>query len=76
MARLTREDVIAIVGPLDDARIARIIETRATAADVTEAFARLSRGGTMGELHRQAHGTVAEVYEILQQDEPPAANER
>jgi len=76
MARLTREDVLAIVGPIDDARIARIIGIGATAAEVTEAFARLSRTGTMGELHRQMHGTVAEVYDILRQDEPPAADER
>lgn len=76
MARLTREDVIAIVGPLEDSRIARIIEMRATAAEVTEAFARLSRSGTMGELHRQMHGRIAEIYDILRQDEPPAPNER
>ena len=76
MARLTREDIIAIVGPLDDERIARIIEIGATAAEVTEAFARLSRTGTMGELHRQMHGTVAEVYDILRQDEPPTPDER
>ena len=76
MARLTREDIIAIVGPLDDERIARIIEIGATAAEVTEAFARLSRTGTMGELHRQMHGPVAEVYDILRQDEPPTPDER
>lgn len=76
MARLTRDDITAIVGPLDDTRIARIIEIGATAAEVTEAFSRLSRTGTMGELHRQMHGTVAEIYDILRQDEPPAPDER
>lgn len=76
MTKLTREDVIAIVGPLDDARIAQIIDIGATAAEVTEAFARLSRTGTMGELHRQMHGTVAQVYDLLRQDEPPAPDER
>lgn len=76
MARLSRDDVIAIVGPLDDDRIAQIIEMRATAAELTEAFARLSRSGTMGELHRQMHGRIARIYDILRQDEPPAPDER
>lgn len=76
MARLSRDDVIAIVGPLDDDRIAQIIEMGATAAELTEAFARLSRSGTMGELHRQMHVRIAQIYDILRQDEPPAPDER
>ena len=76
MERLTREQVIAIVGTLDDDRLAEIIATGATPAEVTEAFEWLNRGGEMGEeLHRSLHGTVAQVYEILKRDEPPARNE-
>ncbi len=76
MARLSRDEIHAIVGPLDDDRIAQLIKMRATAAELTEAFARLSRSGTMGELHRQMHGRIAQIYDILRQDEPPAPDER
>ena len=77
MGRLTRDELIAIVGTLDDFRITEIIATGATAAQVTEAFEWLDRGGEMGEeLHRSLHGTVARVYDILKRDMPPGPNER
>ena len=72
MARITSEQVIGIVGELDDHRVAEIVATGATPAQVTEAFEWLNRGGEMGEeLHRSLHGTVAQVYDILKRDEPP-----
>jgi len=77
MGKLTREDIVAIVGELDDLRIAEILATGATAAELTEAFGWLSRNGEMGEaLQHSLSGTVARLYEILRQDEPPAADER
>jgi hypothetical protein len=76
MSRLTHSDVIAIVGALDDPRIAEIIATGATAAEVTEAFEWLNRGGEMGEeLQRSLHGTAALVFDILKRDEPPTPGE-
>ena len=76
MSRLTRSEVTAIVGELDDPRIAEIIATGATAAEVTEAFEWLNRGGEMGEeLQRSLSGNAARVFDILKRDEPPATGE-
>jgi hypothetical protein len=71
MAKLTHEEVIEIVGSLDDARITEIIATGATAAELLEAFGWLSEDGYMGaELKRPLSGTVARLHEILRIDEP------
>jgi hypothetical protein len=71
MAKLTREEVIEIVGPLDDSRIAEIIETGATAAELLEAVGWLSENGYMGaDLKRPLSGTVAKLHTILRIDEP------
>ena len=71
MSKLTQEDIVAIVGPLDDFRIAEIIATGATPAELTEAFGWLTRNGEMGEaLRHSLSGTVAKIYDILKRDEP------
>lgn len=70
MSTVTREQVIEIVGHLSDARIAEIIATSATPAQVTEAFAWLSADEHLGgDLEKPLAGVVAEVYEILRDDE-------
>ena len=78
MAKLTREDVVRIVGPLDDFRIARIIGTGATAAQLTEAFEWLAQEDDYlgAELRRPLAGMVAELLAILRADEPAAPDER
>jgi len=77
MKKLSRDEIAAIVGPLDDARIAEIIATGATPAELTEAFGWLTRNGEMGaQLRHSLHGTVARLYEILKRDEPRAPDER
>jgi hypothetical protein len=78
MTKLTREDVLRIVGPLDDFRIARIIGTGATAAQLTEAFEWLAQEDDYlgAELRRPLAGTIAELLAILRADEPAAPDER
>lgn len=77
MTDLTREKIIDIVGPLEDDQIAAILATGASVADVMEAFAWLSEDEYLGNaLQRPMSGVVAEVYEILQADEPDLEEER
>ena len=71
MSRVTRDEVVDIVGRINDFRIAEIIATGATAAEVTEAFAWLTEDEHLGgDLERPLSGVVAQVYEILRADEP------
>jgi hypothetical protein len=66
----TAEDIRAIVGRLGDDRIAAILRTGATAADVTEAFTWFTTGEyPVGGRQRPLSGAVAEVYEILKPDQ-------
>ena len=68
---LTAEDIRRIVGRLADDRIAAILATGATAADVVEAFTWLSSDEGLGAgMERRLKGIVAEVYEILTAGEP------
>jgi hypothetical protein len=67
----TAEEIVKIVGPLDDAVLMRIIETGATAAEVLEAFTWTTADDQIGtELERGPRGVVAQVYEILKLEEP------
>ncbi|MBO0737960.1 MAG: hypothetical protein J2P48_15530 [Alphaproteobacteria bacterium] len=66
-------EVRAIVGPLDDVVIARIVETGASAAEVLEAYTWLMADDQLGtELERTCRGKVAQVYEILEEEAQPA----
>ena len=70
MADLTRERVVKIVGRLDDGRIAEIIATGATPAELMEAFTWLSSDEYLGgELEHSLRGRVAQLYEILAADQ-------
>ncbi len=67
----TAADIIAIVGPLEDATVMRIIATGATPAEVLEGFTWATADDQIGtELDRAPHGAAARVYEILKQEEP------
>jgi len=71
---LAREDVIAVLGPVDEALIAEIIKTGATAEDVAEAWTWLnSDEALIGEGRALPSGTVARVIELLApaEDDPP-----
>jgi len=68
---LTRDRVVEIVGELEDDRILEIIETGATAEQLTEALAWLSEDEYLGqELQHPPSGVVARLVDILQADEP------
>jgi hypothetical protein len=63
---LTAEDVRRIVGQIGEDRIASILATGATPAEVVEAVTWLSSDEYLaGGLERSLNGVVAEVYEIL-----------
>ena len=71
MTAVTHDQVLEIVGRINDTRIAEIIATGATAAQVTEAFAWLSEDEYLGgELEKPLSGVVQQVYDILRADEP------
>jgi len=71
MSRVTREEIIDIVGRINDFRIAEIIATGATAAEVMEAFTWMTADEHLaGDLGKPLSGTVAQVYDILRADEP------
>ena len=67
----TAEEVLEIVGPLDDSVLMRIVETEATSAEVLEAFTWATVDDQIGtELEHGPTGAVARVYEILKREEP------
>lgn len=67
----TAEEVLEIVGPLDDSMLMRIVETEATPAEVLEAFTWATADDQIGtELEHGPRGAVARVYEILKREEP------
>jgi hypothetical protein len=75
-APLSAEEIRQIVGRLSDDRIAAIQATKATAAEVVEAFTWLSSDEYADGRHQPpVTGLVAEVYDILKPDLPEAENE-
>ncbi len=75
-APLSAEEIREIVGRLSDDRIAAIQATKATAAEVLEAFTWLSSDEYIAARHQPPlTGVVAEVYDILKPDLPEVENE-
>lgn len=70
MAKLTSDEVVDIVGNLDDLRIAEIIGTGATAAEVVEAK-RWAAGyqRTIADHEDLRPSVVAKVTDLLRADE-------
>lgn len=67
---MTSDDVIAILGPVDNTLVADIIATGATQAELAEAFAWANNDeALMGEGRRLATGRVAALIELLTSDE-------
>lgn len=67
----TAEEIVRILGPLDDAVLLKILETGATPAEVLEAFTWSTADDQIGtELEHRPRGAVARVYEILKREEP------
>ena len=67
----TAEEVLEIVGPLDDPVLMRIVKTEATPAEVLEAFTWATANDQIGaELEHRPRAAVARVYEIFKREEP------
>ena len=67
---MTREDVIEVLGPVDDDVIVEVLGVGATREELEEAFAWLNADDVLGrQLHRQPSGRVAELCDILQPEE-------
>lgn len=71
MTTLTRDEVLGTMGPLDDLRIAEIIGTGATEAELIEAK-RWVDGykRTLGDDEPLRPSVVARLCDILRADEP------
>lgn len=68
---LTRDQIIEIVGRIDDLKIAEILGTGATPAQLTEAKVMLAAGESVAALlGRPVEPIVNRLYEILKADEP------
>jgi hypothetical protein len=68
-APVSAQEIREIVGRLSDDRVAAIQATKATAAEVLEAFTWLSSDEYAGGRHQPpVTGVVAEVYDILKPD--------
>lgn len=68
--RVTRDQVIEVCGRLDDMRIASIIATGATFAELMEARTWLAADDYLAAaLGRSASGRVAKLVELLKADE-------
>jgi hypothetical protein len=68
---LTREQVIDIVGRIEDWKIAQIISTKATGAELLEAHTSVIEEGDLeAETGRALSGTIARLYDMLTADEP------
>lgn len=69
--RLTRDQVIEICGRLDDMKIATIIATGATPAELMEARVWLGSDDYLaGDLGRSPSGRVGGLVELLKADDP------
>jgi len=63
---ITAQEIHDIVGPLDDAVVAAILATGATAEDVYEAYAWLTSDDRLGEeLQHSCQGRAAIVCDLL-----------
>ena len=67
---MTSEEVIAILGPVDETLVAEVIATGATQAELAEAFAWANNDeALMGEGRRLATGRTAALVDLLVSDE-------
>lgn len=66
----SHDDVVRILGPIDDNKCVAIIATGATVKDLEEAAAWLAgEDEVMGEMERPLIGVAGQIYELLSADE-------
>ena len=76
MATLTREDVVAVLGPVDDSLVAEILGTDASREELVEAYAWFTNDEALMNAGRPlASGRVGRLIDILEaaeedEDEP------
>ncbi len=63
---LSRDDVIGVVGALDDGKVVAIIETGGTLEDLVEAYSwAADETDALADAGKSLSGTVAHIYDIL-----------
>ena len=63
---LTHDDIVRIVGDLEDSKIAAILALAPTAQEIEEAVAWAeAESDVMGELEKPLIGATAQIYNIL-----------
>ena len=76
MNRITREDVITAIGPVDDVTIAQIIGTGATVKELAEAKAWIANDEPLINAGKPlATGRVRELIDLLSEIEPDEEDE-
>ncbi len=76
-AKPSREDVLHLVGDIDDATVTEILRTGASYVEIEEAAAWLSgEGEQLGKAGRGLSTTAEAVYEILATDRSRMDRER
>jgi hypothetical protein len=76
-AILTRHDVTEVLGLVDDDLIVQIIDTGAAKAELLEAHAWLNADDAMArDLHREPHGRIAVLCELISAYDAPDPDER
>jgi hypothetical protein len=79
MATLTREDVVAVLGPVDDSLVAEILGTGASPEELAEAYAWFTNDEALMNAGRPlASSRVGRLIDILEaaeedEDEPSAS---
>ncbi|WP_117192290.1 hypothetical protein [Rhizobium terrae] len=72
---MTSDDVIAILGPVDEILVADVIATGATQTELAEAFAWVSNDEALiGEGRHLPAGRVAALVDLLTADEEEQAD--
>ncbi|EJC84058.1 hypothetical protein Rleg4DRAFT_6171 [Rhizobium leguminosarum bv. trifolii WSM2297] len=67
---MTLQDVVAVLGPVDETLVSAVIATGATQAELAEAWAWISNDeALMGEGRRLPTGRVATLADLLKDDE-------
>lgn len=68
---MTRDEVVSVLGPVDEAMVAEIIATGASAEELREAWAWLNEDEALMGEGRPLPGTrIAALIDLLDPDEP------
>lgn len=72
MTKLTKEDVLAVAGSIDDDLAAEILQTGATQEELVEALTWLSANASLiWEYHHVPHGRIQHLCDLIAAAEIP-----